>query len=125
MNNLISLIPQSITNLVGLAIVLGALIMLGTFFQEWAKSLYRKRDGRAKNNLEESMAHLINTLNANNQEIQAFVNVWKSTAIKTEDSILNQTEVLEEIRRKQEKNWKRLFEEEIPPIKCHASLVQK
>lgn len=45
MKELAGLIPSSMVSLIGLAVLMGILIMLGTFFQEFAKKLIRTRNG--------------------------------------------------------------------------------
>lgn len=142
MEKLAELIPTSIVSLIGLAVVMGVLIMLGTVVQEWGKSLYRKSvmGGREKrsslNNgsfyegierrtsakhLDNALSELIDSLTANNKEFQAFVSAWRESHYEMKEDI-------ELIKRHQDKNWKRLFDEELPnfrdrlcPIKDDAS----
>lgn len=132
MEELLKLIPNSIVSLIGLAVLLGLLIMLGTIFQEWAKSIWRrsviskeKRSPFSSQNyqgiekrsdhraLEGALIQVLESLDANTKELRDFVSTYKAAHGEIFDSI-------EEIKRKQDKNWKRLFDEELPAARPQA-----
>lgn len=128
MEDLLKSLPASFTSFVGLAFCLGVLIMLGTFFQEWAKTLYRsvrgtkeKRHGgidgytgyerRAENKgVEQALLELAEQIRCSNMLVDRFITNWKE---KVPDAI----EAIEEIKRKQDANWNRLYHEELPSLR--------
>lgn len=129
MDDLAKFIPSSMVSLIGLAVIMGILVMLGTIFQEWAKSLYRRSifggrekrhevkadyqgiERRAENKeLQHALTSMLDAMTENSKQMQDFVTTWKTTHQDIADNI-------DEIKRKQDKNWKRLFDEELPSVR--------
>lgn len=129
MEDFIKFIPNSVISLIGIAVLMGILIMLGTMFQEWAKSLYRrsilggkeKRQSKRQDydgierrdenkELHVSLAALMDSMTESNREMKEFVKAINMAHQETADQV-------EKIARVQDKNWKRLFDEELPSIR--------
>lgn len=117
MTPLVAGIPPSFMNLIGMAVLLAIFIMVGTFLQEMAKTIYRKRNGnggkerRAENiRVEETLVSLVQEIKRTNDDFHDFMVRWKETIPPTVDDIT-------EIKRKQERNWDRLFDIELPKVK--------
>lgn len=128
MDALISAIPKSFVSLVGLAVVIFLFRIAWTFVEEWSKSLYRAFKGSNKEKRHENSSEfkgferrtenkgvevailaLVEQMRDNNMLIERFISNWKE---KVPDAI----EAIDEIKRKQDNNWNRLFDEEIPHL---------
>lgn len=134
MEDLIKLIPGSIVNLVGIAVVIYILIVLGTLAQKSGETLYKALKGnkekrreqnpdyiglerrQSNSNLETSISALVDSMTVFNQsqagnveEFREFISTWKKSHFELKDNV-------EALRRAQSKNAERLFEEELPAI---------
>ena len=133
MEDILRLIPGSIINLVGMAVLIYVLIILGTLAQKSGEKLYRWLQGnkekrreqrpdydgierRQRTNLEDSISSLIDSLAMFNQaeagkseEFRDFISTWKKSHFELKDNV-------DALRRTQAKNAERLFDEELPAI---------
>lgn len=128
MEDLIKLFPASFINIVGFFVVIFLLKIAWTFAEKWGDQLYRAVRGnkekrhesrnmpngferREENrSMEAAMTELINTLTEERHEMTEFIKSWKEYKGKIMDD-------LDEIKRKQDKNWNRLFNEELPSVR--------
>lgn len=130
MEELSKLIPNSIISLIGLAAIMSLLVILGTLLQEWGKSIWRRStlagkekrhetnyayDGIERRAENKDMRHTLITMMEGmaeqNNEMKEFV---RSLRVAHEESQEN----IDQIRRTQERNWKRLFDDELPQIRA-------
>lgn len=119
MNALIPFFPASFLNIIGLAFILAIFIMAGTLLQEFAKTFYRTRNGnrfsgkekRSENiQIEHTLVELVQEIKRTNDDFHDFIVRWKETVPPSIDDIT-------EIKRKQDRNWDRLFDVELPKVK--------
>lgn len=134
MEEIAKMLPTSIINIIGMGVVVFVMIIAGTVAQKWGEQFYKWMRGNKEKrsekpndysgierrhdrlNLEssiagwmESMAALNKTLVENNEEFREFISIWKKSHFELKEDV-------EEVKRKQERNWVRLFDQEIPSL---------
>lgn len=130
MEELAKLVPNSIISLIGIAAIMSILVILGTLLQEWGKSIWRRstlagKEKRHENRFDyegierraenKDMRHTLITMMEGmaeqNREMKDFVSSLRISHEEAQDNI-------DQIKRTQERNWKRLFDDELPQIRA-------
>lgn len=128
MEEIVKLIPNSFSALIGLIVIIFVLIMV---FQVAAKAgdlLWRKwtSAGREKRHdhkeyqgierradaskLEKAVTDLVEAITENTKELQKFVSTWNASHFELKESV-------DEIKRVQKSNWHRFFTEELAGLR--------
>jgi hypothetical protein len=128
MGDLLKSIPSSTISFLGLGIVIIGGLIFSSFAQEIGKLLFRKfitggKEKRQEQNphyngidrrltssnkeLETAMAHLVETISRKEEILLDFVSTWKESHFELKEDV-------SEIKRKQDHNWRRAWEEGFP-----------
>ncbi len=137
MEQLLKYIPTSFVYLFGLAVLLGVLIVGGTILVEWGKSLYNGRtiSGKDKRKygsddyngierrsesrkLELAIAELVTVLTQDRKEFMDFLRAWRISHEEVKESI-------DEVKRKQEDNWRQAFDEIVPSFRNRFKEIER
>lgn len=119
MGDFIKSIPLSFINLSGLFVLTALLIVVGTWFQEWGKTQFKRFIGKDKRH--EPNGYLGNERRINGLTIeQSIANLLEAqtefiTAVN--QSHADMKEQIDKVSRKQDYSWNRLFKEELPNLK--------
>lgn len=130
MEELAHMLPTSIISIFGMASAMALLVLLGTFLQEWGKSIWRRstlagKEKRHENRFDyegierraenKDMRHTLITMMEGmaeqNREMKDFVASLRVSHEEAQENIA-------QIKRTQDRNWKRLFDDELPQIRA-------